>query len=409
MNTKAIVLICLGGFFLRLGYILFFNAELKFPDEHRFWGEAMSILNDHTLQLNGKYANDMPATALFVALAAALTGESLVGAKIAMAIVSTFTIYLIAKLTFLIGRDTRAALISAGIASIYPFFIFYSSLLLSETIFIFFFVLFVYTIIDHDSSIGGRSGVTAGLTHLTKPTLFYCFPVIWFWQYVVLGVRGKTIWISVLVFSLIVFSWGLRNYHVFGEFVFTTSGSGQVLWEGNNPWNKTGGVSGTFQNPDAYLQSLPEGLDELPQDRWKKSKAIDHIVDNPILFASLGVKKFFRFWSLWPNSKEYSSLRYKLMSLLSFGVVLSGTLVGVFWLREHNRVLSLLYLLIIYFTAIHMVTIGSIRYRLPVEPFLIVITSLVLAKVIRRIPRAKEQKGRNPSEYGSGPKVNLPQ
>jgi hypothetical protein len=35
-----------------------------------------------------------------------------------------------------------------------------------------------------------------------------------------------------------------------------------------------------------------------------------------------------------------------------------------------------------YLTAVHMITIGSIRYRFPLEPFLIVLGSFTIARLI---------------------------
>ena len=37
---------------------------------------------------------------------------------------------------------------------------------------------------------------------------------------------------------------------------------------------------------------------------------------------------------------------------------------------------------IVYYTAMHMVTIGSLRYRLPLEPLMIAMASAAMAKVI---------------------------
>jgi hypothetical protein len=41
-------------------------------------------------------------------------------------------------------------------------------------------------------------------------------------------------------------------------------------------------------------------------------------------------------------------------------------------------------LFIAYTTAIHMVTIGSLRYRFPMEPFLAILAALPLAWIVRR-------------------------
>jgi hypothetical protein len=52
--------------------------------------------------------------------------------------------------------------------------------------------------------------------------------------------------------------------------------------------------------------------------------------------------------------------------------------------RQRWRALSPIFLLVGFLTAVHMVTIGSIRYRLPLEPFLLVIAARAAANLSAR-------------------------
>ena len=122
--------------------------------------------------------------------------------------------------------------------------------------------------------------------------------------------------------GVLVSPWAIRNFLIFDELVINTASSGHILWEGNNPWNDTGGVSGTFQNPDAWLNVVPDGLTELEEDQWKKDQAFAFISGNPTVFVENGVRKFVRLWSLWPNSVDHQSWIYKAISLFSFGPIL---------------------------------------------------------------------------------------
>ena len=72
-----------------------------------------------------------------------------------------------------------------------------------------------------------------------------------------------------------------------------------------------------------------------------------------------------------------------MLSVLSFGPV---ALLALFYLlrwgwREWPRICPLL-LFIGYLTAVHMVTVGSVRYRLPIEPFLIVLAAPVFRRIL---------------------------
>ena len=60
-------------------------------------------------------------------------------------------------------------------------------------------------------------------------------------------------------------------------------------------------------------------------------------------------------------------------------------LIGAIRRRHQWRTLAPLYLLIGYFTLVHVVTVASLRYRLPIEAILILLAAEPLAAVIEYI------------------------
>ena len=54
-------------------------------------------------------------------------------------------------------------------------------------------------------------------------------------------------------------------------------------------------------------------------------------------------------------------------------------------LRRRDAKLLPIVLFIGYLTAVHMITIGSLRYRFPMEPFLAILAGLPLAWIARRL------------------------
>jgi len=378
VNLRAVLGLCALGFLLRLTYSLATGSDALFPDELRFLEEGESLLSGMGLQADGKYGHDMPMTGLVVAAGLYISGGSIMGVKLIMATLSTVTIFLVARLCFSICQDNRATLLAAFICAIYPFFIFYSARVLSETVFLFFMMLFFWLLFDKSKSPLSR-GVAAGLMHLTKPIFFYFFPLIWIWQYLVQKVSFKRVLVGALTTLVVVSPWVIRNYLIFDDLVVNTTGSGHILWEGNNPWNKTGGVSGTFEDPDAWLAVVPEGLSELEEDKWKKTEAVVFIKNNPSEFVENGFRKLKRFWSLWPNSKDYQHWTYKLISVSSFGPVLLLAFIGGILLKQHRKEVLLMLGAVAYLSALHAVILGSTRYRLPLEPLLIVVASMTLA------------------------------
>jgi hypothetical protein len=95
--------------------------------------------------------------------------------------------------------------------------------------------------------------------------------------------------------------------------------------------------------------------------------------------------KFLRFWRLWPYADEYTDWKFIAASLISYGPVLLLSIVFlVFYSRKVFRAIVPILLFIAYLTAVHVITIASLRYRLPLEPFLIVFAGYAAARLADR-------------------------
>ena len=115
MSKKILVGICVFGLFLRLGYVFFVGADPIFPDEYRFLEEAESILAGTGLQANGHYGHDMPLTALLIAGVLFISGGSALAVKIFFGFLSTITIFLVGRFTFVLSKDNKYAILAASI------------------------------------------------------------------------------------------------------------------------------------------------------------------------------------------------------------------------------------------------------------------------------------------------------
>jgi hypothetical protein len=146
--------------------------------------------------------------------------------------------------------------------------------------------------------------------------------------------------------------------------------------------NKSGGgVGGSTKGDDMDLSIFSHIKDPIERNSAMKQAAFEFIKENPEKFVELAGLKFIRFWRLWPYAPEYETTKYIVMSLLSYGVVLLLSILFIMkYLKEYFWKVLPIILLIAYFTAVHMVLIGSIRYRLPIEPFLIIFASFMFVK-----------------------------
>ena len=144
----------------------------------------------------------------------------------------------------------------------------------------------------------------------------------------------------------------------------------------------TGGVDWASDvDPEvvARIRAIP---DEVEQQKAFMAEARRYILDHPGAFVRMMGMKFLRFWNVVPNADSYQGLAFKLISALTFGPILLLAIAAAFGrFAPFGRLLPI-YLLIAFFTLIHIVTIASLRYRLPLEPFLIVMAAEPLRRVL---------------------------
>jgi len=376
------------AFSIRIGHILVLAVLLRililwiYPDQN-FPDAAAYITSGQDLFTTGIMGENiyMPLYPIWTFL----WGDQL-GVKIGDILLSVATIWVVYHLALLIFNQPRVALISALAVAIYPHFIFYSVSRLTETPFLFLLCLAFLLLYKQRFF---TASVVIVLSILVKPTLDLLAPLlICVFVLLVHRLGWRVLWRNLAIYGLVyvvlMTPWWLHNYQKYGEFVRLSLGDGVVLYSGNNPQNTTGGGVGYSEGEIGYGR-LKDDLDfswfrdikdPLERNKALKERAIEFISENPDRFVELAAVKFVRFWRLWPFAPQYQKPHLIAVSLVSYGVALGLVIWGLpallsrFWRR-----LSPVFLLTAYLTAVHMVTIASIRYRLPLEPFLIILAA----------------------------------
>lgn len=287
-------------------------------------------------------------------------------------VISVISVWLVFILSMYLFKDRLPALLSATIAAFYPHFLFYSVSGLTE-IFYTFLLLLSFLLLYRKTFV--LAIVILVLSILVRPTLDFFNPIL---VALFVGFVHKSGWKAVIkylgiyfvIYIVILSPWWMHQYQKYGEFVRLNLGDGIVLYSGNNPINKTGGG---ITGDDVDFSIFNNEKDPIARNNKMKESAINFIIDNPARFVELAGLKFLRFWRLWPHTEHYQQWYVVATSLLSYGVVLFFA-IG-FLLRNvriYFRKTIPIFALFGYLTLIHMVTIGSIRYRFPLEPFLII-------------------------------------
>ena len=191
-----------------------------------------------------------------------------------------------------------------------------------------------------------------------------------------------------LLTLLVVTPWAFRNWRVLGTWVWTTTNEGVTAYDGFNP-------DATGASDQSFLGDFPQlkQMGEVERSAYLSDKAAAYVRANPQRAAKLAMLKAARTWSPVPLSREYGDWKRSVVLLaysLPLDLLVVAGLVGP--LGNGMRRAAKVYLVLpaIYFTAVHMLSVGSIRYRAPVEPELAVIAAAAVAEFVRMVRMARE-------------------
>jgi 4-amino-4-deoxy-L-arabinose transferase-like glycosyltransferase len=175
-----------------------------------------------------------------------------------------------------------------------------------------------------------------------------------------------------VVMALVMLPWIVRNYGIFGRFIPTTLQVGESLYEANSPYADGGPA---MDRIDWVKERGGRPMGEYENNEFFKSAAIRYIREHPGRFCALAVEKFARFWNPLPNYGPYRRPLGIAVSLCAFVPIILLACAGI--LRRKREAASLLLLLspVAYFTLLHMVFVGSVRYRTPVMPLVILLAA----------------------------------
>ncbi len=295
----------------------------------------------------------------------------------------------IALLTFLIANrffSSIVAFIAFVIVLFLPDLFVLPTFLYTETVFIFLFMLLIWTTlraIDRPSFkrifiaafVCGLATLTRGVTML--------FPVVFFLALLPKFGFLKSVRLAAvfaLFFALSVLPWTVRNYVTFHAFVPIAVGTGDVFWTGNYlPFDGKYNYEKTMQ----LMDEMTEGLNQIERDKRLMQEAKKNIAAAPLQTAVLMGKKFFRFW-LWvyeagpTGQKRQSNFLVQFVLSVAYYPILLLFMIGVWITRERWRDLSLFYWLLSYYVALHVVMLVVPRYRIPILPIMSIFAAVAL-------------------------------
>lgn len=372
-------------------------GRLLFPDEGRFAAEAVHLAETGEFATGDDRAWEMPLTAMLYAPFFKLLphAAAIRASRVMQALLHVLTAAGGASIAWRLFHSRATSLVALYSLIIYPSTLAYQAMLLSETPFIFFLVWgFALLYLWDDTDAGRRyfvpAAVVLSLSLYVKGTITYLVPVL-------VAVRpnrrgARSVLAACAIFAAVMSPWWVRNWSIFGEFVPLTTSASSNLYLGNNRANPHAGIDWSADVDQAEVASIRAAGGELEIDRAFGRAAKAFIMEDKAAFVHRMWLKFKRFWNFQSNytGGGYGWLfsAYNLALLLSWGIACPLGLVSAWLNRRKWRDLLPIFLLVLYFTLIHCAVIASLRYRLPIEPFFIIVGADCVGRVARISYRA---------------------
>ena len=241
-------------------------------------------------------------------------------------------------------------------------------------------------------------GALFGIGALANPTMLAFLPFCGLWIWLQRYRRGLPSLAGVILSSLVFFAaispWVVRNYEVFGRFVFLRDDFGLQFRLGN--WKGADGMLMAYLQPNMNKLELEkfQTMGEIAYAESCKREAYDWVRENPGRFAIISLKRFFYYWNGVPRPTSSTApvdfrtsgfLATSVLALWGLGRAVRQKRAGA-WLYAG---LIVLYPLVYYFVYPHA------RYRHPIEPELTILVVFLLLEARRQSAGAKAHENVN--------------
>lgn len=409
-GPKWLLVLLLGTFLLKCVLTLLHGSYYDYGSDDRGYLESARILADE-----GRFTyNDPDRSTLFIT--PALPGTlaliyKLVGGGEALA--QTFRILQAAMVTaalymlYLTGRrlfGERTALWAVALSSFYPPLWLMSLFIFTESMFVLFLLLLVYTALRAMETPTSRWALVFGLLWAAA---VYVRPTIALWPglvflYYLYG--AKLPWrklircglVTSVVFVLCLMPWWVRNYQVSGgHFIPLTKSGGNPLLLGTYPFT----VPALFMDEQKTWHTTN---DQQVNDEQDTARAMERIKDGfrhkPLLYASwYTVGKLALFWGDVFYWMPLPGVPLALAVLYHYILLICGCL-GLYRSRRQAGT-RLILLLFGYMSLLHMIYLAHSRYSAPLMPLMALFAASYITTWIDR-KRGAPKNERETANFG---------
>lgn len=399
------------GLAVRIAYVLATKGHMLAGDEPEYQGEGQLIVRGDWFYTPLPYGHlhegmwKAPGYPAFVGLVYSVLGTSVTRLLLVQSLVGPVVIFLV----WLLGRrlfDRRIALVGATVAAIYPNMWQWELRMYPEVFALPLGLLVMVLVLGRAAPSGRRAaavGVLMGLSMLVRPTQFFLFALIAAAWWLAAGPRRAALLTGVAVIAavLTIAPWSVRNYHVTGHFIPISMQDSAAY----------GTFNDTAKNdprlPWAWRPLVPRDLDLLRRSRplgdgelrsRLQQRAIDYVKAHPSALP----EAFFwnglsRTWDVRRPSHVLAEVEFEgrtrsvaEVGLGMYWILLVAALVALWRLRRRRELVWPL-LAGALGASVVFTTAAASRYRLPLEPPMLLLALTVLLALYDRL------RGRSPT------------
>ncbi|MCX5835241.1 MAG: glycosyltransferase family 39 protein [Deltaproteobacteria bacterium] len=377
-----IVLIVVVALALRLAVLFALPPVDPVADAREYDELALSILagNGFARPDGEPTAFRPPLYPAFLALIYFVFGHHYMPVQLIQAVLLALT----CALAFLIGREIyseRVACIAGIGCAFYPMLILPAYEILSEALFVFLFTLTLFLLLKCREKRGlvPWAGFSLALASITKPFALFALPffIYWLWRQRS-GAGARSIALFVLVFMLCLVPWTVRNYRVSGKFVPIATVGGITFYNSYILAPQGPGFNSLEQVPPEFFFLN----DEVAQSRYLVRHTVKYISDNPTKMLPLAFLKVFLlvypldgYWYVISLGSKYN---------VFWGLICCFSLFGIFFPGAKGSGKELILLTLLSVLLFVLVFAGIPRYRLFVEPILLLLGARGFVELVDR-------------------------
>jgi 4-amino-4-deoxy-L-arabinose transferase-like glycosyltransferase len=317
---------------------------------------------------------------LFLAGIYAIAGHSVPAVRAVQALLGAGAV----GLTYVVGArlgGRTAGLLAAAISALYPFFIYYSGQLLTETLFMTL-ILSVFGAALALERFGGNwwalaLGALSGLAALCRAEAFPFGLALIAWTACRAGAtrEGRILVAAIAVAALaaVMAPWVIRNQRTFGAPILTTTKAGYNLYKYYHPQMTADQTVRTVPFPDL------DGLSEPQREAVMRTEGLRFMAQDPARTGWFMANKLALLFKLTPSNEV--NRKYATVSLLSYGALLPFMALGFVLAVRAGWRFAPVVAYVVFGIATKVAVFAGIRLRMQIEPFLIILAALAIVRV----------------------------